>query len=82
MNMRTNHDKNIDPVCGVKVNPAIAAAKTSYNGANIYFCTKICKAVFDSNPKKFMPGKPKGFWSRYIARLNRTTGGKPPSCCS
>lgn len=82
MAMLKNHHTYIDPVCGMKVNPTTAVDKTIYNGANIYFCAKNCKEAFDSDPKRFMPGKLKSFWGRYIERLNKSTGGKPPSCCS
>ena len=82
MATQTNHDGHVDPVCGMKVNPANAVAKTNYNGSNIYFCAKGCKETFDSDPKKFMPSKLKSFWNRYLERLNKSTGGKPPSCCS
>jgi len=72
----------MDPVCGMKVNPAGAAAQTSYNGAQIQFCAKSCKKAFNTDPKKFMPNRPKSFWNRYLDRLNKATGGRPPSCCS
>ena len=71
-----------DPVCGMKVNPGKAAAITNYKGAQIYFCAISCKKAFDADPKKFMPNQPKSFWSRYLDRLNKATGGRPPSCCS
>jgi YHS domain-containing protein len=70
----------IDPVCGMSVNPASAAAKTSHNGVEIYFCAKGCKRSFEANPGKFATQK-KGFWRRYLDRLNKATGGQPPSCC-
>jgi Cu+-exporting ATPase len=79
---QSNIGQYIDPVCGMKVNPEKAVAKTNYHGANIYFCAKNCKEVFDSDPKKYMPNRLKSFWNRYIDRLNKATGGKPPSCCS
>ena len=82
MTLQLNKKQNIDPVCGMKVNPADAVAWTSYDGAQIYFCAKSCKMAFDADPKKFIPNRPKNFWGRYLDRLNKATGGRPPSCCS
>jgi YHS domain-containing protein len=36
-----------DPVCGMKVDPVRAAAKGTYAGQTIYFCSVGCKAAFD-----------------------------------
>lgn len=72
---------HIDPVCGIKVNPAIAAAQTSYNGIRIYFCTEACRKAFDAQPQSYTLKQRKGFWRRYLDKLNKATGGRPPSCC-
>lgn len=69
----------IDPVCGMSVDPATAPAKTTYNGRDFYFCAQGCKEAFDGNPGKFSK-KRKGIWHRYLDRLNKATGGQPPSC--
>ena len=82
MVLQLNKKQYMDPVCGMKVNPADAAAQTTYSGAQIYFCAKSCKQTFDADPDKFMANRPKSFWSRYLDRLNKATGGRPPSCCS
>ena len=42
-----------DPVCGMQVNEATAAAKTDYKGKTYYFCSPSCKAAFDKNPEKY-----------------------------
>lgn len=70
----------IDPVCGMSVDPATAAAKTCHNGVEVYFCAEGCKRSFEANPAKFTSRK-KGFWRRYLDRLNKSTGGQPPTCC-
>ncbi|MEW5733599.1 MAG: hypothetical protein AB1921_02025 [Thermodesulfobacteriota bacterium] len=31
--------------------------------------------------KKSEHEKAKGWWSRYLARLQKATGGVPPKCC-
>ena len=37
-----------DPVCGMEVDPETAAAKTSINGVEYYFCAQGCRAEFES----------------------------------
>jgi len=71
----------IDPVCGMSVDPATAAAKTCHNGVEVYFCAQGCKQAFDAHPQKYAGSrKKKGFWKRYLDRLNKATGGQPPAC--
>jgi YHS domain-containing protein len=76
-----NKQPFVDPVCGMSVDPATAAATLCHHGIRFYFCAEGCKRVFESNPDKFLSKKHKGFWQRYLERLNRATGGKPPACC-
>lgn len=79
----TNADQKktyIDPVCGMSVSPATAAAQASHNSVQIYFCAEACRETFVANPKKFAIEKRKGFWRRYLDRINKATGGKPPCC--
>lgn len=42
-----------DPVCGMMVDEASAAATTEYGGKTYYFCSKGCKAAFDKEPEKY-----------------------------
>ncbi|MEO6197366.1 MAG: YHS domain-containing protein [Dehalococcoidia bacterium] len=42
-----------DPVCGMDVDPAMAAATSEYKGKTYYFCAKGCKKEFDSSPEKY-----------------------------
>jgi Cu+-exporting ATPase len=44
----------IDVVCGMKVDPAKAAATSEYNGKTYYFCAQICKTKFEANPKQYV----------------------------
>ena len=46
-----------DPVCGMEVDEAKAAAKSEYMGKTYYFCALGCKKAFDENPKKYLKGK-------------------------
>ncbi|MFQ5846905.1 MAG: YHS domain-containing protein [Candidatus Methylomirabilales bacterium] len=43
-----------DPVCGMEVEEAKAAATSDYQGLTYYFCAKGCKATFDKNPEKYV----------------------------
>ena len=49
-----------DPVCGMTVQPATAAAKVEHGGATYYFCSNHCKHKFTANPDQYLapPGKP------------------------
>ncbi len=42
-----------DPVCGMDVDEAKAAAKCDYNGKTYYFCAPGCKKEFDDNREKY-----------------------------
>jgi P-type Cu+ transporter len=41
-----------DPVCGMMVEPAEAAASGTYGGKTIYFCSIVCKEAYD---RKHLP---------------------------
>lgn len=70
----------VDPVCGMEVNPITAAAKSCYNGLELYFCSETCRNRFDAAPQEYVLSKRKGFWRRYMERISKTTGSRPPSC--
>jgi YHS domain-containing protein len=81
MTIRNQQKRFVDPVCGMSVDPATAPAKTCHDGVEIYFCAEGCKSQFDADPLKYVgANKRKGFWRRYLDRLNRATGGQPPAC--
>jgi Cu+-exporting ATPase len=42
-----------DPVCGMQVDPAKAAAKVEHAGRTYYFCAKGCAARFEKDPARF-----------------------------
>lgn len=44
----------IDPVCGMTVDPATAAAEYEYNGTKYYFCAVRCKERFAADPESFL----------------------------
>jgi Cu+-exporting ATPase len=43
-----------DPVCGMTVDPAKAAASQEYHETTYLFCGKGCAAKFHANPEKFL----------------------------
>jgi Cu+-exporting ATPase len=48
----------IDPVCGMKVDPARAAAHTEYKGKSYYFCCPGCLKKFEADPDRYLAPKP------------------------
>lgn len=44
----------IDPVCGMQVDPAQAAATFEYKGETYYFCAPGCKTAFEKAPEKYL----------------------------
>ena len=57
-------DKALDPVCGMTVTKAKAAATYEYKGTTYYFCSTGCKDAFAKEPEKYLakaeakPGQP------------------------
>jgi P-type Cu+ transporter len=49
----------IDPVCGMTVNPATAAAWSVHDGKTYYFCCVRCKTRFEADPAAFLSPKPR-----------------------
>lgn len=43
----------VDPVCEMKVNEATALYYT-YQGKTYYFCSAVCKAMFERDPEKYI----------------------------
>ncbi|MFI5035084.1 MAG: permease [Acidimicrobiales bacterium] len=47
----------VDPVCGMSVDPASAAAHRTHEGREVWFCGEGCAARFDDDPERFLaPG--------------------------
>jgi YHS domain-containing protein len=84
MAVQPQKDRYVDPVCHMEVAKSGIVPSLNYNGGTYYFCTESCRQAFIGNPARYLgkkPGRKKGFWKRYLDRLNKSTGGKPPSCC-
>ncbi len=45
--------REIDPVCGLEVDPAQAAGHSEYEDHVYYFCSNDCKQKFDRAPGDF-----------------------------
>jgi Cu+-exporting ATPase len=54
LNLATAAATVTDPVCGMTVDPATAAARTSYKGQEYYFCHPHCLDKFRAEPEKFL----------------------------
>ncbi|HVA70650.1 MAG TPA: permease [Acidimicrobiales bacterium] len=48
----------IDPVCGMTVNPATAAAHRTFNDVEYWFCNPGCAETFDANPGRYVKADP------------------------
>jgi Cu+-exporting ATPase len=48
----------IDPVCGMRVDPATAKHRFSYQGQGYFFCSSRCRERFEAEPGKFLRPKP------------------------
>ncbi len=43
----------VDPVCGMTIDPATAAATREHDGSTVYFCSAGCAKTFDSDPHRY-----------------------------
>jgi Cu+-exporting ATPase len=44
----------LDPVCGMTVDPASAAGAVEHAGKTYYFCSRHCAAKFQANPDRYL----------------------------
>ena len=51
---------DIDPVCGMSVEPGSTPYKTLYKGKIYYFCSPQCKKAFQENPEYYLEHGPQG----------------------
>jgi len=74
----------IDPVCLKEVESGMEDFTFTYRMRTHYLCAESCRKAFEANPDNYLEAKPKkrkGWWGRYLERLNKATGGTPPKCC-
>lgn len=73
----------VDPVCGMDVTMGKTPFMVHYQGAGYYFCAEACRKAFEKDPGRYLgcsPSRRKGFWARYLDRLNKATDGKSMKC--
>jgi YHS domain-containing protein/uncharacterized membrane protein YraQ (UPF0718 family) len=63
-----------DPVCGMSVDPASAAAHRVYEGVDVWFCATGCAEEFDVDPRRYLGN---GQSSSEPASVRITLGAKP-----
>lgn len=83
MNLSLKKSKVVtDPVCGMDVTPTLNDITAEIGGETYYFCAESCRKSFVQNPQKFLckSVKKKGIWGRYLARLEKASGGKAMKC--
>ena len=84
MNIDKTRKENIDPVCGMRVDRNTKVKPVDYEGHSYVFCAEACREAFENEPQRYLVAtcgkKHKGIWQRYLDRLNKATGGQPPSC--
>lgn len=67
-----------DPVCGMRVDPAKAAASAEHNGRTYYFCCKGCAERFKADPHAVLQTGPKSMKAMaQFAPLVHLGGGAP-----
>jgi Cu+-exporting ATPase len=49
--------KEIDPVCGMSVDPVTAAGKYAHEGKTYYFCSPRCLDKFKANPEHYLKAR-------------------------
>jgi len=83
MTVNNNKHQFIDPVCQMEVTKDSKVPPFTFHSKTYYFCADSCRKAFMADPEKYLksnPTKSKGLWGRYLDRLNKATGGKPPCC--
>jgi len=46
-----------DPVCGMTINPQHTVVSIHYQGKTYYFCSQLCKTMFEREPEKYVKGE-------------------------
>ena len=67
-----------DPVCGMTVDPARAAASADFGGTLYYFCCAKCAEKFRSDPEKYLTAKYRSCAVRPFLRSSRNSEASSP----
>ncbi len=57
--------EQVDPVCGMMVDPNTAPATSDYKGQIYYFCSFGCKQDFEKDPEKYLGPEGKSMRPQY-----------------
>ncbi|MEA3166217.1 MAG: P-type Cu+ transporter, partial [Thermoplasmata archaeon] len=49
-------ERVLDPVCGMRIDPATAAATVRHGGVAYHFCSEGCARRFQASPSRFIGG--------------------------
>ena len=47
----------MDVVCNMEINEKTAKWKSEHKGKTYFFCSPMCKQIFDRNPEKYIKSK-------------------------
>jgi heavy metal translocating P-type ATPase len=88
----TSRPEALDPVCGMTVDPARAAATVAHEGHPYYFCSTHCAQKFQAHPERYLhpgaapepmetPAAPPGSTIEYICPMDpEVVSDRPGSC--
>lgn len=67
-----------DPVCGMSVNPDVAAGSIEYHGQTYYFCSNHCKQKFQDAPDRYiaMPQSSASTAGEYVKKGPSSAAGE------
>jgi len=69
----------LDPICGMTVNPATAAGSSRAGDKTFYFCSLSCKRKFDEKPVAQTAAVPAG--AMYVCPMDPEVRQKGPGAC-
>jgi P-type Cu+ transporter len=67
-----------DPVCGMQVDPARAAAKVEHDGKTYYVCSAGCGKKFADTPEKYLSAKPANIESAALVAIGAAKQVRAP----
>ena len=75
----------VDPVCGMKIDPADAVGQVDFRGTTYYFCNTSCLKRFRAHPEQFIGAKAKQTeapaGTHYICPMDPEVRQKGPGAC-
>jgi Cu+-exporting ATPase len=69
---------NLDPVCGMRVDPITAADHRLHNDRDFYFCSVGCAKRFEEDPSRYLSAQS----ATATGPIRLTMTKKPPSSSS